>query len=110
MLKTLRLLLSQPQPKALDDVLAESFSPKSQRSAEQVSDFCSCFLFLNVQSNSKQFIFYPATLAPEVIFFFFPFFINRQKLLHVLFLGGDPPRKIPLNSTRRGHGLPPAEL
>lgn len=31
------------------------------------SDFCSCFLFLNVQSNSKQFIFYPATSALKVI-------------------------------------------
>lgn len=72
MLETLRPLLSPPQPKALDDVLAESFCPQiAQRSAEQVSDFCSCFLFLNVQSNSKQFIFYPATLAPEVTCFFF---------------------------------------
>lgn len=74
MLKTLQPLLSLPQPKALHDVLAESFSPRiAERSAEQVSDFCSCFLFLNVQSNSKQFIFYPATLAPEVICFFFFF-------------------------------------
>lgn len=31
------------------------------------SELCSCFLFLDVQSNSKQFIFYPATSAPKVI-------------------------------------------
>lgn len=31
MLKTLQLLLSPPQPEALDDVLAESFSPQNRR-------------------------------------------------------------------------------
>lgn len=48
------------------------------------SDFCSCFLFLNVQSNSKQFIFYPATWAPEAILLFA--FSKQAEISDVLFV------------------------
>lgn len=70
MLKALQL----PQPKALDDVLAESSchppTPPHPRPKSQLDlrsnflDFCSCFLFLNVQSNSKQFIFLCSHFSP----------------------------------------------
>lgn len=47
MLETLRVLLSLPLPKALDDVLAESFSP-------QIAEICrASFGFLQLLSISQ---------------------------------------------------------
>lgn len=46
MLKTLQPLLLLPEPKALDDVLAESFSPESQRDLQsKFQIFAAAFYF-----------------------------------------------------------------
>lgn len=73
MLKTLQLQLLGCKLEASMMCLLKAF-PNHWEIKWVSWDFCSCFLFLYVHSNSKQFIFYPATLAPRS----FAFSLSKQ--------------------------------